>query len=170
MNATGHGSGEPAHVLRINPFSAGALLSILIVGLVGASAIGGLRPGLLSQDGGTPGRGAPASGHSRVQQPGAAGISAAGLMSGCATCGTVEAIRTVQVRGRDVPGAPAVPSPAQGGAGDETGRDAKPRFAYRLTIRMEDGSYRAVSQATTPAFAVGDKVRVKDAALFSPRS
>ncbi len=62
--------------------------------------------------------------------------------SHCTICGTVEAIRTVEVRG-----------------------DASGIQAYRVTVRMDDGSYRAVSLASPPGFALGDKVRVVEGKL-----
>jgi len=63
--------------------------------------------------------------------------------SKCAICGTVEAIRSVEAR-RDASGIPT----------------------YRVTVRMDDGSYRAVSLAGPPGFAVGDKVRVVEGKLI----
>ena len=67
----------------------------------------------------------------------------------CANCGTVEAIRTVTVAG-----------PADG---------AK-RTVYRITVRMDDGSFRTLSQATPPSVAVGEAVRITDGAVVRPPS
>jgi hypothetical protein len=36
---------------------------------------------------------------------------------------------------------------------------------WRVTLRMDDGSYRAVSLSRPPSFAVGDKVRVVEGRL-----
>jgi outer membrane lipoprotein SlyB len=36
---------------------------------------------------------------------------------------------------------------------------------WRVTLRMDDGSYRAVSLSSPPSFAVGDKVRVVEGRL-----
>ncbi len=41
----------------------------------------------------------------------------------------------------------------------------KKRPAYRVTVRMDDGSFRAVSLSSPPALAVGDKVRVVEGKL-----
>ena len=41
----------------------------------------------------------------------------------------------------------------------------KKRPAYRVTVRMDDGSFRTVSLSTPPVFAVGDKVRVVEGKL-----
>jgi hypothetical protein len=42
---------------------------------------------------------------------------------------------------------------------------ARKRNAYRVTVRMDDGSYRALSLSSPPPFAVGDKVRVIEGKL-----
>lgn len=76
----------------------------------------------------------------------------------CPVCGVVEAVRPYEIRtiGTTVPG-------------DAAGADANlvPRTAYRITVRMEDGSYRALSHPTRPVFKAGDRVRIADGALVS---
>jgi hypothetical protein len=67
--------------------------------------------------------------------------------STCASCGRVEAIRTVVVTG---------------------GPDGARRTLYRVTVRMDDGSYRTLSQASPPAVAVGEAVRITDGAVVRP--
>ena len=79
-------------------------------------------------------------------------VAPAGAVS-CANCGAVEAIRTV-----------AVPE------GADAGRDSGRRVVYRITVRMDDGLYRTLSQAAPPAVAVGEKVRVVDGAVVRPPS
>jgi hypothetical protein len=71
------------------------------------------------------------------------------LGAACANCGTVEAIRTVMVAG-----------PA----------DGTKRTVYRITVRMDDGSFRTLSQATPPSVAVGEAVRITDGAVIRPPS
>jgi outer membrane lipoprotein SlyB len=56
----------------------------------------------------------------------------------CARCGVIEAIRTVEARGE--------------------ARSA----SWRITVRLDDGSVRALSQRGAPAFSVGDRVRIVD--------
>jgi len=68
---------------------------------------------------------------------------------GCANCGTVEAIRTVVVA---------------------NGADGSKRTVYRITVRMDDGSFRTLSQATPPSVAVGEAVRITDGAVVRPPS
>jgi hypothetical protein len=65
----------------------------------------------------------------------------------CANCGTVEAIRTVTVAA-----------------------DGAKRTVYRITVRMDDGSFRTLSQATPPSVAVGEAVRITDGAVVRPPS
>jgi len=65
----------------------------------------------------------------------------------CASCGRVETIRTVVVTG---------------------GPDGARRTVYRVTVRMDDGSYRTLSQASPPAVAVGEAVRITDGAVVRP--
>ena len=36
------------------------------------------------------------------------------------------------------------------------------RIVYRVTIRMDDGSYRAISQPVAPGYGAGEKVRIID--------
>jgi len=107
----------------------------------------------------------------------------------CAICGTVESIRTVEVRvetegagiesGRPI-GIPASRQPGRANdnssttlfgvagslfSGAEGTEDGMRKRVYRVTVRMDDGSYRAVSLSSLPAFAVGDRVRVVEGKL-----
>ena len=67
--------------------------------------------------------------------------------SSCASCGTVETIRTVVVA---------------------SGADGAKRTVYRITVRMDDGSFRTLSQALPPSVAVGEAVRISDGAVVRP--
>jgi|APFre7841882724_1041349.scaffolds.fasta_scaffold00152_18 hypothetical protein len=68
----------------------------------------------------------------------------------CVVCGVVEAVRPHETR---------VPRDAA-----NSGASAA-RTAWRVTVRMEDGSYRTLSQADPPAFRPGDRVRITDGAI-----
>lgn len=70
----------------------------------------------------------------------------------CVGCGTVEAIRTIELRG-DAAGP------------QELDQHLSKRVVYRVTVRLDDGSYRTLSQTTTPSIAVGGKVRIVDGAV-----
>ena len=48
---------------------------------------------------------------------------------------------------------------------NEIGKNMGMRHACRVTVRMDDGSFWTLLQASPPAFAVGDKVRVIDGTL-----
>jgi outer membrane lipoprotein SlyB len=109
--------------------------------------------------------------------------------SDCASCGTVEAIRIFEVRG-NVTGLRAGAGGSGGalngndrgsgkgglttlGAGDgalagsEIENNAQKRVRYRVTVRMDDASFRTVSQSTAPSVAVGDRVRIANGALVA---
>lgn len=121
-------------------------------------------------------------------QPGAETPAARPASAGsCAICGAVVSIRILEVRdesaenGADTGAAAGLQ--ASGRHGDaEASRSAtilgfsggafaagepvvKKRPAYRVTVRMDDGSFRTVSLSSPPAFAVGDKVRVVEGKL-----
>ena len=102
----------------------------------------------------------------------------------CADCGVIESIRVAEVKGQGS-GAGAVAGGVAGGlignqighgsgrtlatiagaaggayAGTEIEKNVKKRTVFRVTLRMDDGSLRTVSQRAAPAYAVGDRVRV----------
>lgn len=86
----------------------------------------------------------------KATEPAAAGVrapAAAAAVEPCVACGVVETVRAVPVRG----------------SGESAA--AGPRTAYRITVRMEDGSYRTLSQPEQPALAAGDRVRVTGGAV-----
>jgi outer membrane lipoprotein SlyB len=174
MNAE---NGTIASPRRVNPLVAGAAVTVMAFSVLGIAAITGLLPGALSQKAADMAPGALTDHQSAA----------------CPSCGTVESIRSVEVRG-DATGLGAVAGGltgavvghqmgngrgntamtvigAAGGAyaGNEIEKNVNKRVAYRVTVRMDDGSFRTVSEATAPAFAVGDKVRVVQGALRAPK-
>jgi len=157
--------------MRIDPLIAGPAVSVLIASVIGVGAITGLLPSGLS----------PKQSDARpADPPGSQSVPPAS----CALCGTVESIRTIEVRdeARDVGTAAGGLSGAAAGnrsdsgscntamailgtvagaiTGDETERNVKKRYAYRVTVRMDDGSFRTVSLSSPPTRAVGDNVSV----------
>jgi outer membrane lipoprotein SlyB len=58
---------------------------------------------------------------------------------------------------------------AAGGAlaGNEIERNVKKRYSYRVKVRMDDGTFRAVSQIGAPAVEVGERVRIINGALVA---
>jgi len=140
---------KPASI-RINPIIAGVTASVMVLSLIGVGAVTRLLPD--AKDDAQPAEAAP--------RPASAGD--------CALCGTVESIRTIEVRGEPGgAGAAMTISGAAGSAfaGSEIEKSARKRRAYRVTVRMDDGSFRTVSLSSPPAFNVGDKVRVVEGRL-----
>lgn len=104
----------------------------------------------------------------------------------CADCGTIETFREIQVKGDGSPvGAVAggaagallghqfgrgsgkdllTIAGAVGGAfaGHEIERNVRKKTRYEVSVRMEDGSLRTVTQDAPPAWHVGERVRVVD--------
>ena len=147
---------------------------MLIASVIGVGAMTGLLPSGLS----------PKQGDARPADP----VSQSVPPASCALCGTVESIRTIELRdeARDVGTAGGLSGAAAGNrtdsgggntamtilgtvagaiTGDETERNVKKRYAYRVTVRMDDGSFRTVSLSSPPTLAVGDKVRVVEGKL-----
>lgn len=159
MEAKTYNEDSPCDPLRTSPLLLGAAVAALIVSAVGIGAVTGVIPGLLS---------APAV-------DALPAVSVSGIRptaASCFSCGTISAIRAVELRSPS--GAPAGEADtattilsAAGGifAGQEFQKTVRKRYAYRVTLKMDDGSYRTVSEGTPPRFAVGEKVRLVDGTL-----
>lgn len=171
---------------RPHPVILATAVSVITFSLLGIGAITGLIPSAYSNDSGDAQKNQSSderstTGRDSVRKP----ISPAS----CANCGVVDAIRTVQVEGK-ASGLGAVAGGVTGAVvgnqiGNGHGRDAMTvlggvggAFAghtieknvnrhtvYRVTVRMDDGSFRTVSQSHEPAVAVGSKVRVTNGSL-----
>jgi hypothetical protein len=121
---------------RANPILVG---TAAIAALAAIAAAAGWLPVAKSQ-----------AGTDRGMRPVAQAASDSGAASAaCATCGIVEAVRIVEVRG-------------DARAVGDSGRAGGTRLSYRVTVRMADGSYRTLAQPTPPSVAVGDRVRVAE--------
>lgn len=178
---------ESSGFRKTHPLVLGAAASVMVVSLVGAAAIGGLLPDARSNKTDTPAqRSAPvvdSAGHG-VSRP-------AARDSACASCGTVESIRAVELEG-DATGLGAVAGGVTGAvvghqmgrgngnsamtllgaaggalAGNEIEKNVKKHYSYRVTVRLDDGSFRTVSQSTAPTVAAGDRVRIANGALVA---
>ena len=149
--------------IQTNPLIAGAAVAVMILGVIGVAAITGVLPS--------------ATWHKQDGMPLTDSAMSARTIN-CALCGTVESIRTVEVRdeaggalagglsgiGKDH--STAILGITGGAAsGSEIETSVKKRYAYRVTVHMDDGSYRTVSLSSPPAVAVGDKVRVVEGKL-----
>jgi outer membrane lipoprotein SlyB len=179
-------------IRNTHPLLLGAAASVIIVSLVGAAAIGGLLPNARSDKTDTTAqKNAPAAATARPDVSGLAARDSRARDGTCASCGTVESIRTVELKG-DAAGLGAVAGGltgavvgnqmgrgngntamtllgAAGGAlaGNEIEKNVKKHYRYRVTVRMDDGSFRTVSQSTAPAVAIGERVRVVDSAVIA---
>jgi outer membrane lipoprotein SlyB len=165
----------------------GAAASVLVVSLVGAAALGGLLPSARTGRTDMPAqKSAPAADSVRHGAP-----SLEARDGACASCGTVESIRALELKG-NATGMGAVARGATGSVvGNRTGRgdgntpmtilaaaggalggnemesNVKKHYSYRVTVRMDDGSFRTLSQTSAPAVAVGDRVRVVDSTVIA---
>ncbi|HEX6829531.1 MAG TPA: glycine zipper 2TM domain-containing protein [Burkholderiales bacterium] len=111
----------------------------------------------------------------------------------CGNCGVIESIREVELKGQGsgvgmavggVAGgllgnqighgggrAIATIAGAAGGAyaGNEIEKNSRSHTAYRITVRMEDGTYRTVTQRGHPGYGVGERVKVVDGTVMAAR-
>ena len=173
---------------RTHPVLIAAGVAVLIFSTLGAAALLGWIPSATS----TSGSGVPAAQAPAAQVPAPAAPkkaltparSPAGAL--CPTCGVVEAMKAVEVKGK-TSGVGAVAGGVAGGllgnavgggsgvgnavvtiggaaggafAGDAIEGHVKKRTEWQVTVRMGDGSARVIPQSTQPPYAVGDRVRV----------
>lgn len=193
---------------RMSPLAAGAAVSVIVFSMVGVAAVTGLIPVANSQREDAAheavaarapvgNASAPAGSHAPTPRPVAGSAAhapqapARGSASACSNCGTVESVRTVELKG-DASGLGAVAGGVTGAvignqmgsgrgntamtvigaaggafAGNEIEKNIKKRHVYRVTVRMEDGSYRTLSQSEPPAVGAGARVRIQDGALIA---
>lgn len=115
--------------------------------------------------------------------------SAAPAKIRCANCGVIDAVMPVEQEGEGS-GLGAVAGGVVGGvlgnqigkgtgrkiatvagvaggayAGHQIEKQVKKTVRYDVRVRMEDGSYRVLSQTAEPAFRPGDRIRIVDGAL-----
>ncbi len=109
----------------------------------------------------------------------------------CAHCGVIESVREIDAKGQGS-GLGAVGGAVVGGllgnqagagrgkdvmtivgavggavAGNEVEKRVKTTKSYELTVRLNDGSSRVISETGRPAWRIGDKVKVVDGAIQS---
>jgi len=167
-------------VLLFSLLGAAALTGVLPVGNTGPADPAALAP-MIPLD--HPSAHLPARPNVPQGQPVAQGQNAPGP---CASCGVIESIRVVEFGG-PASGIGAVAGGVLGGvvgnqighggvrtlltiggaaggayAGNEIERNSKRRTEWRVSVRLEDGTLRALSQKAQPPFAVGDRVRIVD--------
>ena len=172
---------------RTHPLVLGAAASVMMVSLLGAAALTGLLPSARSEKpdaaAQTNSRAVDSAPHTRSKLPAYA--------NECNTCATVESIRSVEVKG-EATGLGAVAGGLTGGvlgnqmgrgngntamtilgvaggalAGNEIEKNVHKRYSYRVTVRLDDGSFRTLPQNSAPRFAVGERVRIVDGAVVA---
>ena len=174
-------------IKKTHPLVLGAAASVMVVSLVGAAAIGGLLPNAHSDKTDTATqRSVPAADNIRHVAPKLAARDGV-----CPSCGTVESIRTLERKG-DATGLGAVAGGVTGAvvgkqigrsngntamtilgaaggalAGNEIEKNVKKHYSYRVTVHMDDGSFRTVSQSGAPTVAAGERVRVVDGTVVA---
>jgi outer membrane lipoprotein SlyB len=113
------------------------------------------------------------------------------VASNCGNCGVIESIREIEAKGQGsgvglalggVTGgllgtqighgggrAAATILGVAGGAyvGNEVEKNAKKSSVFRVTLRMEDGTYRTVTQRNYPGHGVGEQVKLVDGNIVS---
>lgn len=182
MNTAGSTYSKPSALMNM------AAIAVIVASLAAVGAVTGIIPSAHSQrqealpvqdkvDGAVrPGL--------RTERTGAMQLAA-----GCAQCGVIESIRAIEVKGQGT-GVGAVAGGVAGAlvgsqfghgtgrtalgvlgaaggayAGHEIEKNVRKSTIWRVSVRMDDGSARTVSQSAQPAFAVGEKVKVINGAL-----
>ncbi|HEY8068266.1 MAG TPA: glycine zipper 2TM domain-containing protein [Burkholderiales bacterium] len=176
---------------KTHPIFIVAGAAVLVFSLLGAAALTGMLPAANPKPGepaavAQAGNGQPGNASSHpVGVPQAGGAPAAP----CANCGVIDAIRAVEVQG-DASGVGAVAGGVAGAvvgsqfghgagrtlltlggaaggayAGNTIEKHVKKHTTWRVTVRLEDGTLRTLSQPAQPPFAVGDRVRIVNSNL-----
>jgi outer membrane lipoprotein SlyB len=168
-------------VLLFSLLGAAALTGILPVGNTKQA-----EPGVIAQGAPAPAQ-APAPARKEQSAPVAQAKPAPsrGIFSApCPNCGVIDSIQPVEVKGK-TSGLGAVAGGVAGGllgnqfgkgttrsvltvggaaggafAGDAIEGQVKKHTSWRITVRLEDGSVRTLSQDAQPQFAVGERVRI----------
>jgi hypothetical protein len=133
---------------RITPLVVGAAAAVMIVTLLAIGALTGITP--LAPFHRTQDARDVAAKPLETQQP--ARPERERSTASCVTCGIVESIRSMQVD-------------AQPDGTNRADARAARRTVYRVTVHMDDGSYRTISQPVEPGYSVGEKVRVIDSSI-----
>jgi outer membrane lipoprotein SlyB len=168
---------------QTHPILIAAGVAVLLFSLLGAAALTGVLPSASSF-------GSSSAGSAKSTNGGANGTKSAAAAKpagkSCATCGVIESIRAVEMKGESS-GLGAVAGGVAGGvvgnqfghggtrtlltiggaaggafAGDAIEKNLKKHVAWRVDVRLSDGTLRTLSQKAQPPFAVGDRVRIVD--------
>jgi hypothetical protein len=129
---------------RNYPVAIGAGVAVLLFSLVGGAAITGVLPQDVAK-------------HNPLTSPmlETTASAAAAKKADCRACGVVAAIRPLEVRNE-----------ASSGGASASGEAPAKQKVYRVTVRMDDGTERALSQSEAPLYSVGSRVRVSGNAIL----
>jgi len=166
-----------------------AAISVIIFSVVGIATMTGQVPSALSFssdnpiDAKVPQGPAPEAAQKQEQAPKSRRVE---VVSSCGNCGVIESVREIRTKGEGSGVGMAVGgvagglvgnqigsgsgrtiatiAGAAGGAyvGNEVEKSSKSSTSYRITVRMEDGTYRTITQGSRPGHGVGDRVKLVD--------
>jgi len=184
----------------MHPLAVLAALAVIVFSVAGIAAIFGRIPGVESKtaevqaQNPVAGNSQNSVGNKPVAGQRTAPAARAAAAAPCTDCGVIESIRVVQVAGNTsglgaaaggVTGAIlgnqigrgdgrtiATIAGAAGGAyaGNAIEKNMNNRTAYRVTLRMDDGSQRSLTQSEAPAYAVGERVRIANGRITATNS
>lgn len=162
-----------------------AAISVIVFSILGIAAITGHMPVAFSQKSGAAAT-EPASAAQPARRAAPSATRNTIAAATCGSCGVVESVRIVSLKGEGS-GVGAVTGGlagailgnqvgggngrtattllgAAGGAyvGNEVEKNMKKSTAFRITVRMDDGTYRTVTQGSEAGIAVGQRVKVVD--------
>jgi outer membrane lipoprotein SlyB len=171
--------------MRAHPILIAAGVALLLFSLLGVAAITGILPVANTK----PGEPAAVAQRNAGPMPGSAVPARPASkrrmsVTPCPDCGVIDAIQVVELKGKTT-GLGAVAGGLAGGllgnqigsgntrtvmtvggaaggafAGNAIEGQVSKHSAWRVTVRLEDGSLRTLSQNAPPSFAVGDRVRI----------
>jgi hypothetical protein len=147
---------------KIHPLSIITAVSVIIFSVLGIAAVTG------QMSLGNPEPGGPAIKRTRIE-PNITPIFVMNRASApnaeqtgpCANCAVVDSITINETKA-----AKGEPDLVSGHVGDQTAANS----SYLVKVRMDDGSYRVVSQQDRPAFHVGEKVKIVNGAVVQLES
>jgi outer membrane lipoprotein SlyB len=174
---------------RTHPIFIVAGAAVLLFSLLGAAALTGVLPTANPKSGEPPALAQAANPSATTSHPGAVAPARGTSAAPCANCGVIDAMQAVEVQGK-ASGVGAVAGGVAGAivgnqfghgsgrtlltlggaaggayAGNTIEKHVKKHTAWRVTVRLEDGTVRTLSQPSQPPFTVGDRVRIVNSNL-----
>lgn len=186
----------PTNVIKTantpHPLAWIAGIAVILFSVAGIAAIMGWIPTSIGGDvDGIPPKSAQTSTSSKAKSPPVQVASSAPAAAKCSSCGVIESVREVSsggegsglgaaggavvggLLGHQVGGGSgkqiATVVGAVGGAvaGNEVEKRVKSTRSYDITVRLDDGSTRVISEANQPSWRNGDHVKIIDGIIRS---